>query len=527
MKNTTVLLFLLVIGFSCDKIKSTNPFDPECPRNLFTPKNIQANQVATGVELTWSIENKNISGYKLRRKFDNGVDVTLATLSKDSLRFIDTSIQIGRLHSYSLVSFANLNESLTTSIDITPKFKVATAFPSSIKVTSAILTGNLTVSSNAIIKNIGFTYRLLNSSTVTTGSIQYSSPGVYNMQVDNLIPNSAYVFKAFATDNTNKVVYGNEISFTTKQYTAPIVSTGVIANITSSKADLSAIISDDGGAPVLESGIVYSIYSNPTISNFKVLNNLNAASFTSIITGLNPSTTYYARAFATNNQGTSYGGQVTFATTAKTLNTGSVVDIEGNVYKLVTIGTQLWMAENLKSTKYNDGQFITNTTDNIAWSNITNGSYSWYNNSVSNKSMYGALYNFYAVSTGKLCPVGWHVPSDDEWNLLISYLGGNDVAGGKMKNIGISNWITPNTGASNSSGFNGLPSGSRRFDAFYAYSIYKWLNSDGIWWSSSLIPSNNPNYNPVSSISLNSNSAKIFKNISEKNEGNAIRCIGN
>ena len=122
MKNITVLFFLLVIGFSCDKIKSTNPFDPECPPNLFTPKNIQANQVANGVELTWSIENKNISGYKLRRKYDNGIDVTLATLPKDSLRFIDTSIQIGRLHSYSLVSFANLNESLTASIDINPKF---------------------------------------------------------------------------------------------------------------------------------------------------------------------------------------------------------------------------------------------------------------------------------------------------------------------------------------------------------------------------------------------------------------------
>jgi uncharacterized protein (TIGR02145 family) len=135
---------------------------------------------------------------------------------------------------------------------------------------------------------------------------------------------------------------------------------------------------------------------------------------------------------------------------------------EDEVYKIVKIGTQIWMAENLKSTKYIDWSPILNVTNNTEWINLTTDAYCWYeNNAFSYKAIYGALYNWYTVNTGKLCPSGWHVPSDDEWLTLIDFLGGESVAGGKLKEIGNTHWLPPNTDATNESGFTALPSGNR------------------------------------------------------------------
>jgi len=140
---------------------------------------------------------------------------------------------------------------------------------------------------------------------------------------------------------------------------------------------------------------------------------------------------------------------------------GAITDIDGNVYHAVTIGTQTWMVENLKVTKLNDGTSIPNVTALTAWNNLTTPGYCWYNNDIANKKLYGALYNWYNVSTGKLCPTGWHVPSVTEWTTLINYLGGESVAGGKLKETGTTHWVTPNTGATNTSGFTALPAGIR------------------------------------------------------------------
>jgi len=139
---------------------------------------------------------------------------------------------------------------------------------------------------------------------------------------------------------------------------------------------------------------------------------------------------------------------------------GVVIDIDNNRYHIVTIGTQTWMAENLKVTRYNDGTPIPLVTDNVAWSNLSTPGYTWYNNSSSD---YGALYNWYTVSNGikNVCPTGWHIPTDDEWGNLVSFLGGSDNAMGKMKQSGLANWTMPNTAATNDSGFAGLPGGNR------------------------------------------------------------------
>jgi uncharacterized protein (TIGR02145 family) len=162
----------------------------------------------------------------------------------------------------------------------------------------------------------------------------------------------------------------------------------------------------------------------------------------------------------------------------------SISDVDGNTYKTVYIGTQQWMAENLKTAKYSDGTAIPYVTDDTQWKNNTTGAYAYYNNDEANNAKYGKLYNWYTVSpttngNKNVCPTGWHVPTDAEWTVLTNYLGGESVAGGKMKEIGTTSWISPNTDATNTSLFTGLPGGYRDYDG-----LYNFIGYSGYWWSS-------------------------------------------
>ena len=159
-----------------------------------------------------------------------------------------------------------------------------------------------------------------------------------------------------------------------------------------------------------------------------------------------------------------------------------IYDIDHHTIKTVYIGTQQWMAENLTVTRYNDGSTITNITDNAQWQSNISGAWAYYDNDVNN-AKYGKLYNWYAVSpttngNKNVCPTGWHVPTDDEWTVLFDYLGGG-ASGGKMKEEGTTSWNSPNTGATNSSLFTGLPGGNRSSNGNYFY-----IGNYGGWWSS-------------------------------------------
>ena len=162
----------------------------------------------------------------------------------------------------------------------------------------------------------------------------------------------------------------------------------------------------------------------------------------------------------------------------------NITDIEGNSYKTVYIGTQQWMGENLKTSKYSDGTTIPNITDNKQWAQLTTGAWSYYNNDAANNVKYGKLYNWYAVSpttngNKNVCPTGWHVPTDAEWTVLTDYLGGESVAGGKLKEVGTTNWNSSNTDATNTSLFTGLPGGYRYYDGSCGS-----IGISGFWWSS-------------------------------------------
>lgn len=138
-----------------------------------------------------------------------------------------------------------------------------------------------------------------------------------------------------------------------------------------------------------------------------------------------------------------------------------VTDHDGNTYATVRIGNQVWMKENLNVTHYNDGEAITLVTDSEVWEELSTPGYCWYDNDPENGEVYGALYNWHTVNTGKLCPTGWHVPSRDEWDEMTDLFGGRDVAGGALKATGTEHWNAPNTGATNESGFTALPAGAR------------------------------------------------------------------
>jgi len=161
--------------------------------------------------------------------------------------------------------------------------------------------------------------------------------------------------------------------------------------------------------------------------------------------------------------------------------TDRVTDIDGNSYRVVIIGAQTWMAENLRVTKLNDGTPIPNITLGSEWVKLTTPGHCWYaNNESDNKENYGALYNWYAVNSGKLAPLGWHVATQEEWTVLINYLGGEAEAGGKMKEPGLVFWNSPNADANNFSGFSARAGGGR--DCFCSGT--HGLKDKGYWWTS-------------------------------------------
>jgi uncharacterized protein (TIGR02145 family) len=291
-------------------------------------------------------------------------------------------------------------------------------------------------------------------------------------------------------------------------YKLPIIKTSSVSSITFNSATSGGIITSDGSYAVSERGICWSTTDNPTIYDNHLKDLTGTGSFTCSITGLTPGTTYYLKAYATNSSGTAYGDQVIFCT--------KVTDVDGNTYNTVAIGTQVWMTENLKTTKFNDGTDIPLVTDNTAWINLSTPGFCWFNNDeTSYKSTYGALYNWFTVNTGKLCPAGWHVPTDSDWTTLSAFLGGDNITGGKLKEAGTIHWKSPNTGATNESGFTALPSGNRTDNAIF-YDVGNFV----YWWSSTASEGTS------SWLRYLSYNYSTFNKVSyEKRSGFSVRCL--
>lgn len=281
-------------------------------------------------------------------------------------------------------------------------------------------------------------------------------------------------------DAQREVLSEGDINAINLIYLPPEVNFIRVSNITDRSATIGYDVTSKKEANVAETGIYWGTSPDPESTGTKKIIGYETGRLSTTMIGLSPNTTYYFKAFATNNEGTSYSDQVI-------INTFGVMDVDSNLYKTVIIGNQEWMGANLKTTKYNDGNPIPLVTDHPEWERLSTPAYCWYRYGDSYISTYGALYNWYAVNTGKLCPTGWHAPSESEWATLINYLGGAEIAGGKLKEAGTMNWRSPNTGATNETGFTALPGGWQVGN----YGSMLW--EQGLWWTatSSINDANN------------------------------------
>jgi uncharacterized protein (TIGR02145 family) len=232
---------------------------------------------------------------------------------------------------------------------------------------------------------------------------------------------------------------------------------------------------------------------------------------------LAPNTIYFLRAYAVNSKGTAYGNELSFSTQQESATT--VMDIDGNIYPVITIGNQTWMKENLKTTRYQNGEAIPTGLSDATWGTTTVSAFAVYNNDAANNTAFGKLYNWYAATDArKIAPAGWHVPTQAEWLTLIYSLGGFGAAGGAMKEAGLIHWNTPNTGATNSSGFTGLGAGNRT-----STGAYNFIGNGGYWWSTT----DSPGSTDAEAIGLFYNDAEAAQISGSKVYGVSIRCIKN
>lgn len=311
-----------------------------------------------------------------------------------------------------------------------------------------------------------------------------------------------------------------------KQVHPADITTVPVTDVLYTSAFSGGIINDDGGASILSKGICWNTASGPTTDNKITVEGNGSGSFESIMIGLSFGTTYYVRAYATNSQGTVYGNELSFITHVagvhfnQSLTYGSLADGEGNNYKTIQIGGQVWMAENLKSTKFNDGTAIPLEKIDLQWTNLTTPAYCWFNNNDTvYAGIYGAYYNWFSVNTGKLCPTGWHIPSDIEWQTLVDFLGGEHVAGSKLKEAGTNNWLSTNKGATNQSGFTALPAGLRgSIDGTFAGA-----GDYGGWWSTTEV-SSGP-FGAAWIRWIHGDTSVVVRNEIYKKDGFAVRCI--
>jgi uncharacterized protein (TIGR02145 family) len=329
--------------------------------------------------------------------------------------------------------------------------------------------------------------------------------------LNDLDLNDTYYFFLIAKD-PDGATSKSTVSTLKVIYDLPVLTTANSNGASVNSAISGGNIISQGNIVITSKGVCWSTEHNPTLEDNKTNDGKGMDNFVSLITGLNPTSIYYVRAYATNACGTSYGDELII----KTLS-GTVSDIDGNIYNTIIIGNREWMVENLKVTKYRNGDPIPKVSDDSEWAALTSDAYCNMNNDENFTVKFGRLYNWLAVSDSRnIAPAGWHVASFEEWTNLTEYLGGELVAGDKLKEQGTTSWTSPNPGATNESGFRALPAGFR-YD-FGTYSPN--LGNHGGWWSSS---ENSPVYAYAYGLMYDDGATNLY--FVFKNYGYSVRCV--
>jgi uncharacterized protein (TIGR02145 family) len=360
-----------------------------------------------------------------------------------------------RAYATNSVGTAYGNQEIFTTLQTVTLPTVITDPATNITQTTATSGGNVTSSGGATVTARGVCWATTSSPTLANSyTVNGSGTGTFVSSLTGLTPSTLYYVRAYATNSTG-TGYGEEVTFTTLS-NLPTVATIDASGITATSATTGGNVTSDGGSPVTARGVCYSTSPGPTLANSYTTNGTGLGIFISNLTGLSPGTMYYVRAYATNANGTGYGNEILFSTLP--WQCGNPITYEGQEYNTVLIGTQCWMKENL-----NVGTMISGSQNQTNNSQIEKYCY---NNDPANCPVYGGLYQWdemmqYVTTQGVqgICPVGWHIPTNAEWTTLTTYLGGESIAGGKMKETGYSHWNPPNTGATNESGFTALPGG--------------------------------------------------------------------